>query len=160
MALDSAQRRGQGDVLVPRVLLGGGLHPAVGEQAVDERLALGALEGPDADAQALAQLVDHPVRGMRHEEAQRGRQHVLVEGPDGERRHEDEKPGRDRDAVAHRPASSDRTSLTAASTCSRAVSSSIMPMSIASRNNKGSSVPPRISASMPCCSLIFRAMAM
>ena len=102
VALDLAQRCGQGKVVFPRVLLGGGLHPAVGEQAVDERLALGALEGPDSDAQALAQLVDHLVRGMRHQEAQRGHHGVLVERPDGERRHHDEQPSRDRDAVAHR----------------------------------------------------------
>jgi len=53
------------------------------------RSPIGALEGPDADAQALAQLVDHLVCGMRHQESQRRHDRVLVERPGGERRHHD-----------------------------------------------------------------------
>jgi hypothetical protein len=69
---------------------------------VDQRLALGALEGPDADLQPLAELVDHLVRPMRIEKPHDRREHVLVQRPDGERRREHQQPGRDRDAFVHR----------------------------------------------------------
>ena len=51
-------------------------------------------------------------------------------------------------------------SATARSTCRCAVSSSVTPMSIAPRSRSGNSVPPRISASIPCPAFIRLAMAM
>ena len=65
---------------------------------MDERLALGALEGADADAQALAELVDHLIRRVSEQHAQRRRDDVLVQRPEGERRPENQQPGGNRDA--------------------------------------------------------------
>ena len=72
------------------------LHLRVGQQAVDQRLAAGALERADADAQALADLVDHLVGRAHRRPAQQRHQRVLVQRPDCERSRQRRQPERDR----------------------------------------------------------------
>ena len=101
LGIRAVQSGGDGHPVLARVVLGGALHPGIGHQPVDERLAARALERADADAQPLADLVDHLVGRVHDHPAQRRHQHVLVERPGREQRARDREPQRDRYALGN-----------------------------------------------------------
>src|SRR5687768_1489866 len=73
----------------------------IGKQPMNQRLAPGALERPDANAQACRDVLDDAVGGMRQDPAQRRHDEVLVERPESEQPGGDGEPERNGDRFAH-----------------------------------------------------------
>ncbi len=93
-----AAHPGQGQLARQVLLVGGRVHRphhlGVVDQAVDEHLSGGALEGADLDVETAVDLVDHPLDAAPQEEAHSGDQEPVEGGPGGQpRQHHDEPEG-------------------------------------------------------------------
>jgi hypothetical protein len=103
IAMDFSHRHLARQVVGARIVVGGGDHLRVVDQAVDQHLALGELERFYLDGQPLVDAVDQPVEAAAHEPAAARDQEPIEQRPGREQRDCRKQPERNGDRIAHRP---------------------------------------------------------